>query len=165
MAHKYSCKLPDKTFFVIPYYGTKDGTSFTSAILKSLTNEIKIGIDDEKIYFSNIKLGGLSGETNGNFNQRFSIGLRNDRAIDFSQITINERYNLETFIDDKFNITMIPFDSDDNCIDDLGWITNSSITLPSNASYVIPYFSKKDSSIFTNDDIKLIKQGYMRIYN
>ena len=28
-----------------------------------------------------------------------------------------------------------------------------------------PYFSKKDSSNFTNDDIKLIKQGYVRIYS
>ena len=158
-------KLPDKTFFVIPYYGTKDETSFTSAILKTLTNEIKIGLDEEKIYFSNIKIGGLNGQTNGNFNQRFSIGSRNDRAIDFSQITINERYNIETFINDKFNITMIPFDTDDNCVADLGWITKSSIKLPSNTSYVIPYFSKKDNSNFTNDDIKLIKQGYVRIYN
>ena len=60
---------------------------------------------------------------------------------------------------------MVPFDSDDNCVADLGWIINSSITLPSNASFVIPYFSKKDSSNFTNDDIKLIKQGYVRIYS
>ena len=158
-------KLPDKTFFVIPYFATKDNSSFTSAILKTLTNEIKIGLDDEKIYFSNIKIGGLNGKVNDNFNQRFSIGSRSDRAIDFSQITLNDRYSIETFIDEKFNITMIPFDSDDNCVADLGWITNSSITLSSNVSYVIPYFSKKDSSNFTNDDIKLIKQGYVRIYS
>ena len=158
-------KLPDKTFFVIPYFASKDDTSFTSAILNTLTNEIKMGLDDEKIYFSNIKLGGLKGQVNDSFNQRFSMSLRNDRAIDFSQITINERYNIETFIDEKFDITMVPFDSDDNCVADLGWIINSSITLPSNASYVIPYFSKKDSSNFTNDDIKLIKQGYVRIYS
>ena len=158
-------KLPDKTFFVIPYFGTKDETSFTTDILRTLNNEIKIGLDDEIIYFSNIKLGGLASEKNSNFNQRFSIGSRNDRASDFTQIRVKERYNLETFIDDKFNITMVPFDSNDNCIDELDWFTNPTIKLPSNTSYVIPYFSKKDSSNFTKDDIKLIKQGYVRIYS
>ena len=87
-------------------------------------------------------------------------------ALIYDRFYIDESRGLSISIDlpSTLDVTIIPYNEEWKVISDLGWLTNSIITLPDNTKFFNFYFKKKDNTSFTLNDNELIKSFKFR-YN
>ena len=163
--------------FIVLFGGTTNDANFTIDQIEQLRSSIKLTrlgsstqVYDEVSTGTTLKF--MTGKGNPNFDTIIANGsdsMNFARAMDttIKPIEENALKMIPTFDDTKFKLSVTPFDTSKNQIQDLGWMTNGTeYTLPSNTVYLGFFFGTTNGDAFTDEIVNYCKQVKVKVlYN